>query len=169
MDRAQQAVARLREGGWTLATAESLTGGMLGERITGVSGSSAVYRGGVVSYCNEIKHQVLGVSDQDLRTLGAVSEPVARQMAQQEHSHATCLKGMYALITGHKAIVPPPTVSDDPPDIVLRRCYGREMRSLTQYESRQSDPQYGHVFRSLAQDEQAHCHRILEILGALAK
>ena len=82
MDKAQQAVARLAEGGWTLATAESLTGGMLGERITGVSGSSAMYRGGVVSYCNAIKHQVLGVSDEDLRTLGAVSEPVARQMAQ---------------------------------------------------------------------------------------
>ena len=40
MDKAQQAVARLREGGWTLATAESLTGGMLGETITSVSGSS---------------------------------------------------------------------------------------------------------------------------------
>ena len=40
---------------------------------------------------------------------------------------------------------------------------------LAQYESRQSDPQYGHVFRDLARQEQEHCHRILEILGALAK
>ena len=103
------------------------------------------------------------------RKLPPPQAAVARQMAQQEQSHATCLKGMYALITGHKASVPPPTVSDDPPDIVLRRCYGREMRSLTQYESRQSDPQYGHVFRDLARQEQEHCHRILEILGALAK
>lgn len=94
---------------------------------------------------------------------------VARQIAQQEQSHITCLKGIYTLITGRKAIVPPPTVSDDPPEIVLRRCYGREMRCLAQYEARQGDPQYGHIFRKLAQQEQEHCHRILEMLGALSK
>ena len=103
------------------------------------------------------------------RKLPPPQAAVARQIAQQEQSHATCLKGIYALITGRKAIVPPPTVSDDPPDIVLRRCYGREMRMLAQYEARQSDPQYGHVFRDLARQEQEHCHRILEILGVLAK
>ena len=74
---------------------------------------------------------------------------VARQIAQQEQSHISCLKGIYTLITGRKAIVPPPTVSDDPPEIVLRRCYGREMRCLAQYEARQGDPQYGHIFRKL--------------------
>ena len=93
----------------------------------------------------------------------------ARQMAQQEQSHATCLKGIYTMITGRKPIVPPPVLSDDPPDIVLRRCYGREMRCLAQYEARQNDVQYGHVFRSLARQEQEHCHRILEIFGVLAK
>lgn len=94
---------------------------------------------------------------------------VARQIAQQEQSHISCLKGIYTLITGRKAIVPPPTVSDDPPEIVLRRCYGREMRCLAQYEARQGDPQYGHIFRKLAMQEQEHCHRILEILGTLSK
>lgn len=94
---------------------------------------------------------------------------VVRQLSQQEQAHAVCLKGIYTLITGQKAIVPPPAVSDDPPEIVLRRCYGREMRALSQYEARQGDPQYGHIFRSLARQEQEHCHRILEILGALAK
>ena len=135
------------------------------------------YKDGLILYLNGYVNNIfiaeeLTDSAAYLRLARKLPPPqaaVARQMAQQEQSHATCLKGMYALITGHKAIVPPPTVSDDPPDIVLRRCYGREMRSLTQYESRQSDPQYGHVFRSLAQDEQAHCHRILEILGALTK
>ena len=94
---------------------------------------------------------------------------IARQLAQQEQSHAVCLKGIYTLITGRKAMVPQPALSDDPPEVVLRRCYGREMRCLAQYEARQTDAQYGHVFRSLARQEQEHCHRILEILGALAK
>ncbi len=93
----------------------------------------------------------------------------ARQIAQQEQSHAVCMKGIYALITGRKAIVPQPTVSDDPPEIVLRRCYGREMRCLAQYEARQNDPQYGHVFRTLARQEQEHCHKILEFLGVITK
>lgn len=94
---------------------------------------------------------------------------IARQLSQQEQAHIACLKGIYTLITGRKAIVPPPAVSDDPPDIVLRRCYGREMRCLAQYEARQADPQYGHIFLTLARQEKEHCHRILEILGALAK
>ena len=62
MDNASRVIARLKERGLTLATAESLTGGMLGQLLTGVSGSSAVYRGGVISYCNEVKHQILAVS-----------------------------------------------------------------------------------------------------------
>ena len=94
---------------------------------------------------------------------------VARQIAQQEQSHISCLKGIYTLITGRKAIVPPPVSPDDPPEIVLRRCYGREMRCLAQYEARMSDPQYGYIFRKLAQQEQEHCRHILEILGTLAK
>ena len=94
---------------------------------------------------------------------------IARQLSQQEQAHAVCLKGIYSLITGRKALVPQPVIADDPPEIVLRRCYGREMRSLAQYESRQNDPQYGNVFRTLSRQEQEHCHRILELLGALAK
>ena len=94
---------------------------------------------------------------------------IARQIARQEQSHISCLKGVYTLITGQKPMVPKPAVTDDPPDILLRRCYGREMRCLSQYEARQTDPQYGHIFRTLAHQEQEHCHRILEILGTLAK
>lgn len=94
---------------------------------------------------------------------------VIRQMSQQEQAHISCLKGIYTMITGEKAKILPPKVADDPPDIVLRRCYGREMRALAQYEARQNDPQYGHVFRTLARQEQEHCHRLLQILGVLAK
>ncbi len=68
--------------GKTLATAESCTGGGIGKALTGVAGASAVYKGGVISYCDEIKHQILGVDEKLLETYGAVSAPVAKAMAQ---------------------------------------------------------------------------------------
>ena len=67
--------------GKTLATAESCTGGMIGEQITAVSGSSRVYKGGIISYTNEIKTALLGVDTQLLEREGAVSAPVAEAMA----------------------------------------------------------------------------------------
>ena len=67
--------------GKTLVTAESLTGGGIGAAITGIPGASAVYKGGVISYTNEVKHRILGVPEEVLRTCGAVSEPTARAMA----------------------------------------------------------------------------------------
>ncbi len=64
-----------------LATAESLTGGMIGQMITCVPGASRVYECGIVSYCDRIKQEVLGVDRADLDQYGAVSATVARQMA----------------------------------------------------------------------------------------
>lgn len=66
----------------TLAVAESCTGGLLGERITTVAGSSEWFIGGVLSYSNEVKQQLLGVPAELLAEHGAVSEPVARAMAE---------------------------------------------------------------------------------------
>ena len=68
--------------GRRLATAESLTGGGIGAAITSVSGASAVFAGGIISYTNEVKHRVLGVPVEILDTCGAVSAPVAKAMAQ---------------------------------------------------------------------------------------
>ena len=65
----------------TVATAESCTGGKVASLITSVSGSSEYYKGSVVSYCNEVKADVLGVSRADLEKYGAVSSTVAEQMA----------------------------------------------------------------------------------------
>jgi nicotinamide-nucleotide amidase len=73
---------RLRELGLTLATAESCTGGLLGHRITGVSGSSNYYLGGIISYNNKAKMELLGVKKKTLETFGAVSEETVREMAQ---------------------------------------------------------------------------------------
>jgi len=64
-----------------LAVAESCTGGMLGERITSVPGSSDVFLGGVIAYHNDVKKTLLGVRAEDVERYGAVSEEVALQMA----------------------------------------------------------------------------------------
>lgn len=79
---ATQAVTALEAAGLTAACAESLTGGLIAGALTAVPGSSAVVRGGVVSYAAEAKRDVLGVSPRALDEAGVVSEPVARQMAE---------------------------------------------------------------------------------------
>ena len=78
MSRSSDVIKRLE--GKTLATAESLTGGGIGAALTAVSGSSAVYKGGVISYTNEIKRNVLGVRQELLDQYGAVSAGVAGEM-----------------------------------------------------------------------------------------
>jgi nicotinamide-nucleotide amidase len=72
----------LRRRGQSLATAESCTGGLIGKMITDVSGSSDYYLGGMVSYANAVKQSALGVSQRLLAEHGAVSEPVALEMAK---------------------------------------------------------------------------------------
>ena len=68
--------------GKTLATAESCTGGGIGAALTAISGSSAVYKGGIISYTNWVKENLLGVPAEILNKCGAVSEPVAQAMAE---------------------------------------------------------------------------------------
>ena len=78
MNRSFDVIKHLQ--GKTLVTAESLTGGGIGAALTAVSGSSAVYKGGIISYTNEIKRNVLGVSGDSLEEYGAVSAKVAGEM-----------------------------------------------------------------------------------------
>ncbi len=68
--------------GKTLSIAESCTGGMIGAALTAVPGSSNVYKGGIICYTNEIKNRLLGVSEELLSREGAVSGPVACEMAR---------------------------------------------------------------------------------------
>ena len=72
----------LYESGKTLGTAESCTGGRIAESIIATPGASEYYKGGIVSYTNEIKERLLGVSHQVLEEQTAVCEEVARQMVQ---------------------------------------------------------------------------------------
>ena len=78
----RQVVAALKARSATLAAAESCTGGLVAKRLTDVPGASAVFLGGVVSYTNQVKNHVLGVPASLLEAYGAVSEPVARAMAE---------------------------------------------------------------------------------------
>ena len=75
-------VGELAAQGKTLATAESCTGGLLSKRITDVAGASAVFHMGVVTYANQVKEDLLGVSHETLERWGAVSSQTAREMAQ---------------------------------------------------------------------------------------
>ena len=68
--------------GKTLVTAESCTGGGIGAALTAIPGSSAVYKGGIISYTNWVKRHILGVDEALLETVGAVSAPVAEAMAR---------------------------------------------------------------------------------------
>jgi nicotinamide-nucleotide amidase len=72
----------LRESGRTVAFAESCTGGMVASLVTDVAGSSAYFLGGVVTYANDAKEDLLGVNSETLRRFGAVSEETARAMAR---------------------------------------------------------------------------------------
>lgn len=80
MSLAFDVIAHLQ--GKTLATAESCTGGGIGDALTAVPGASNVYKGGIISYCNEIKRDLLNVPAEMLQQYGAVSAPVAEAMAR---------------------------------------------------------------------------------------
>jgi nicotinamide-nucleotide amidase len=80
-DLAEVVLAACRARGITVGVAESCTGGMLGERLTAIPGSSDVVQGGVIAYAYELKTSLLGVPAEMLVEHGAVSEPVARAMA----------------------------------------------------------------------------------------
>jgi nicotinamide-nucleotide amidase len=78
---AAQALHLLQEANWTVATAESLTGGLVAATLTDVPGASRAFRGGVVSYATDLKARLLGVDPAMLAAHGAVYAPVAAAMA----------------------------------------------------------------------------------------
>ncbi len=94
---------------------------------------------------------------------------VLRRMFEEEQAHTACLKGIYTLITGTRPNVRARQPEQEDTEQLLRRCYGREMHCLAQYEQRVSDPEYGQVFARLAQQEREHCRLVLELLGNLKR
>jgi nicotinamide-nucleotide amidase len=81
---------KLHARGWMIATAESCTGGWVGQLLTSIPGSSAWYERGFITYANAAKQEMLGVPDATLKTFGAVSEETVQAMATGAlaHSHA---------------------------------------------------------------------------------
>lgn len=84
----EKAVLELKKLGYTVTTAESCTGGLLAGRLLDVAGASAVYREGHITYANEAKEKILGVSHETLEQYGAVSEETAAEMAEGAASAA---------------------------------------------------------------------------------
>lgn len=80
-DRAESVIAELTRRGQTVATAESLTAGLVCATLTKIPGASAVVRGGVIVYATDLKHSLAGVDDTLLARHGAVHPDVARQLA----------------------------------------------------------------------------------------
>ena len=114
----QLCAAYLTETGQTLAVAESCTGGLVGKVITDLPGASAYFLGGVVSYANSAKHELLGVDAASLTTHGAVSEVVVQQMAHGVRERFGADLGL--AITG---IAGPGGGSDDKPVGTVWRTY----------------------------------------------
>jgi nicotinamide-nucleotide amidase len=100
----------MKTGGYTLGTAESCTGGYIAHLITSVPGSSAYFKGSIVSYANEAKENILGVSPETLETAGAVSEETVVQMVKGVMDK---LKVDFAIATS--GIMGPDGGSDDKP------------------------------------------------------
>ncbi|OOY20608.1 damage-inducible protein CinA [Thioclava sp. DLFJ5-1] len=88
MSRASDVLDACKARGLMVATAESCTGGMVAAALTDIPGSSAVVERGFVTYTNDAKREMLGVSAESLDAHGAVSETVAREMAEGALSHS---------------------------------------------------------------------------------
>ena len=87
---AKQLVEALASANKKIAAAESCTGGLIAKQMTDLAGSSAVFRGGIVSYTDEVKANVLGVPQEQLKEYGAVSPQVAEAMARGAKAALGC-------------------------------------------------------------------------------
>jgi len=102
------------------------------------------------------------------RQLPQKEAAVLQRLSREEHGHGACLRGMYSLVTGEKCAVHSQQIPTEPAERTLRRCYGLEMRSLKEYEAKCDDPEYGHIFARLADQEREHCMALLGVLGNLS-
>lgn len=101
------------------------------------------------------------------RQLPSRQASVLQRLSREEQAHGACLKGIHTLITGEPPVIQTPPIPREPPKITLRRCYGRQMQALREYEKRSEDPEYGPVFRRLAEQEREHCRSLLELIGSM--
>lgn len=90
LELAQHSAEALLNQGWTIATAESCTGGLISHWLTEIPGSSKYYQGSIIAYSNDAKHSLLGVPQAILQADGAVSEATARAMVEGVRERFGC-------------------------------------------------------------------------------
>lgn len=148
-------LAEARYWGLKVATAESCTGGMVAAALTDVAGSSDVFERGFVTYSNAAKVQMLGVSDATLTAHGAVSEAVAREMAEGALAHS--LADVAVSITG----IAGPGGSDFKPE--GRVCFGLARKGR---ETRVETVEFGALGRAKVRTA-ARDHALRLVLAAM--
>ena len=124
-DLAAVVLERCRASNLRLAVAESCTGGLLGERLTNIPGSSDVFLGGIIAYHNDVKLDLLGVSLGDMQRYGAVSEEVAVQMASGVREKLGADVGVS--VTGIAG--PGGGTSEKPVGLVWTAVHGRDLKA----------------------------------------
>jgi len=103
------------------------------------------------------------------RQLQGKEKAILRKICEEDQSHAACLKGIHFFTFDTPLAVRHTPPAPESPVIALRKAYARKLRALRQYESRTDDPEYGAVYKVLAQQEREHCRLILELVGNLKK
>lgn len=110
---------------------------------------------------NQTLQMLLLQLSQDLTFLRQLSKGNDQTLLQEYSRQQHCLKGILLLTGGHL----PRNITGSPKDHSLKRCYDHALQRLAAYQLRSSDPVYGPVFRSLAQQTESHCRLITELLG----
>lgn len=143
---AQEIIDLAKASGVKLATAESCTGGLVAGALTAIAGSSAAVDRGFVTYSNEAKSEMLGVSETDLNSFGAVSEPVARAMASGAVVHSRAQVAVS--VTG---IAGPGGATDNKPVGLVHFACAAADGSVTHVERR-----FGDIGRDKVREESLH-------------
>lgn len=140
----EELIRDLRQRGLFIATAESLTGGMLGQRLTEEPGASEFYLGGVVAYQNGVKEQLLGVSPSLIANQGAVDAEVAAQMAsgvRQRFARATGTDSAQVIGVATTGVAGPAESDGKPAGTVfigISSHYGESVYAFTLQGNRES-------------------------------
>ncbi len=103
------------------------------------------------------------------RQLPGPGGQILQKMARQEGRHIACLKGICTLVRGAAPQIPATASQTDTVDAALRKCYRNALQSLTEYEARTSDPEYGPAFAQMAAEKRLQCVQILSLLGNYGK
>ena len=101
--------------------------------------------------------------------LGGKDGALLIRLAREANAQAVCMKGILALMKGTAPQVASAQQQLSNTDVILRRCYGAELRLLKAYENRCADPEYGPVFDRMAARGREHCCTLMELIGKTGK